>query len=163
MAASARETFTMALLRTQRHGLLGFPATNSYCAFAECVSAAYLRVFECVFRAKGATFTDSLGQRPRICGAPKASALKARFTSGDSPTGIFGIEEPSVEFESRFQRSIIWAISNSLGRCPQAANETAPFGATERPRIRGWFLRFSEAHGANQSPPLMPAQPKNTE
>ena len=24
-------------------------------------------------------------------------------------------------------------------------------------------LRFSEAHGANQSPPLMPAQPKNTE
>jgi hypothetical protein len=71
-----------------------------------------------VFRAKGGTFTDSLGQRPRICGAPKAPALKARFTSGDSPSGIFGIEEPSVEFESRFQRSIIWAISIPWGDAP---------------------------------------------
>jgi hypothetical protein len=118
MAASARETFTMSLLPTQRHGLLRFPATNSYCAFGECVSAAYLRVFGCVFRVKGATFTDSLGQHPRICGAPKADSAESAITSGDSPSGIFGIEEPSVEFESRFQRSIIWAVSIPWGDAP---------------------------------------------
>jgi len=115
-----------------------------------------------VLRAKGATFTDSLGQRPRICGAPKAPALKARFTSGNSPSGMFGIEEPSVEFESRFQRSIIWAISISWGRWPrlQMRQRLWRYRETTNPRL---VLRFSEANGANQSPPLKPAQPKNAE
>jgi hypothetical protein len=34
------------------------------------------------FSAKGAAFTSSLGQRPRINGNPKTPALKARFRFG---------------------------------------------------------------------------------
>jgi len=58
------------------------------------------------------------GATPQDLWSTKSAALKARFTSGDSPSGMFGIEEPSVEFESRFQRSIIWAISIPWGGAP---------------------------------------------
>jgi hypothetical protein len=35
-----------------------------------------------LFSAKGAAFSGSLGQRPRIRGNPETPALKARFTAG---------------------------------------------------------------------------------
>ena len=45
---------------------------------------------------------------------------------------------------------------------PQALDETAPT-ALKRLADSEFRLRAPEAHGANQSPPLMPAQAKNAE
>ena len=58
-----------------------------------------------MFRAKGAAFTGSLGQRAKDMWTSKAPALKARFT-------------PSAEIEARFQR-LLFPTIELLGRCPR--------------------------------------------
>jgi hypothetical protein len=78
------------------------------------------RVGRCLFSAKGAAVISSLGQRPRVSGDGKSSALKARFfraRTGAELTANRGIE-------SRFQR--FFAIqSKSWGVAP-GWHERAP-------------------------------------
>jgi len=64
-----------------------------------------LVIASCLFSAKGAAFTASLGHRPRIGGIPRPQALKARFAL---PT------KNMRPVEARFQRLVIRA-SDSWG------------------------------------------------
>jgi hypothetical protein len=79
----------------------------------------------------------------------KLRALKARFTCGTSLIII----RVTRGIEARFQRLFLWE-SGFPGALPQADYEIAPLALNRC---------ASEAHGANQPPPLMPAQPKNAE
>jgi hypothetical protein len=78
----------------------GLPATPTY-----------------VFSAKGATFTVSLGRRPRRHGK-KTPALKARFTS---ETGFFGLNTPSPGLKRAFSARL-QAPQLDPGALPQARN-----------------------------------------
>jgi hypothetical protein len=96
-----------------------------------------------------AQFTTSLGQRPRIDGTKKTPALKARFTCATSLIII----RATRGIEARFQRLFLWE-SGFLGRCPRLIMKS---------RLLALNRCATETQRAYESPPLMPAQPKNAE
>ncbi len=83
-----------------------------------------------------------------MCFAPKA---QHSLTAWGNAPGF--VEHQKLDYLGDF---------DSLGRCPrlQMRQRLWRYRETTNPRLA---LRFSEANGANQSPPLKPAQPKNAE
>jgi hypothetical protein len=98
-----------------------------------------------MFSANGATFTVSLGRRPRRHGK-KASALKARFTAETK----FVWNQKSIEAtEARLQRLVIGPAIWILGRCPRLEGETRLW--RKEIEWKALFQRDAETENRKQS------------
>src|SRR6202035_2439187 len=86
--------------------------------FSDLISARLQNVCS----VKGATFTVSLGQRPKGAWHKKTPVLKARFKS---KTGPLGAQKISTRLKRTFS-AWLCAGNRILGRCPRFADEIAP-------------------------------------